>query len=374
MTENNNSETSNAKPSSFKAHTPISRRSATAIVKTSLSTMSPSQATVFKSVMPIIRDRDSGSTDINNPDDQSMNKGNPGNSKHSNSNHSVNQRKTGQILRIHHLNCGTMCPACQKLINGYGSWKKPARLVCHCLLLETTLGLILVDCGFGSRDVQNPRGRLGDTFLKLARPTLDISETALYQIQALGYAPEAVSHIIPTHLDLDHAGGLSDFPHAKVHVLEAELLQIVQPDMRDLLRFRSVQFEHQPQWVVHSLSQSQAQQPWFGFDAIAPITALANDLLLVPLIGHTKGHVGVAVRQGKKWLLHCGDAYFHHSQISAQPRMPPGLKFFEKLVQTYAKPRIANLARLQQLALHHGDEVSLFCAHDPQELMRYTAS
>lgn len=287
--------------------------------------------------------------------------------------------KAGSIMRIHHLNCGTMCPACQKLINGYGSWKKPAKLVCHCLLLDTTVGLILVDCGFGSRDLQNPQGRLGSTFLKLARPTLDKTETALYQIQALGYDPQDVRHLIPTHLDLDHAGGLSDFPAANVHVLEAELLQIVQPDMRDLLRFRTVQFEHQPQWVVHGQtptgaeSQIQPAKRWFGFDAIAPIAELADDLLLIPLIGHTKGHVGVAVRQDKKWLLHCGDAYFHHGQVTAQPRMPAGLRFFEQLVQTYRKPRLQNLARLQQLAVQHADEVSLFCAHDPQELMRYTA-
>lgn len=298
---------------------------------------------------------------------------------HHNSNHILqtdkqsqpNQSSTARIVGIHHLNCGTMCPACQKLINGYGSWKKPARLVCHCLLIETTLGLILVDCGFGSRDVQNPRGRLGDAFLRLARPTLDKTETALYQIQALGYKPQDVCHLIPTHLDLDHAGGLSDFPDAKVHVLESELRQIVQPDIRDLLRFRSVQFVHQPQWIVHTQGQSTMQKPWFGFDAIAPIAELADELLLVPLIGHTKGHVGVAVRHDGKWLLHCGDAYFHHSQITARPRMPAGLRFFEKLVQTYARQRLDNLARLRKLALQHGNEVSLFCAHDPKELTRY---
>lgn len=296
--------------------------------------------------------------------------------KNDQTNNGDKQRNSSKasIVRIHHLNCGTMCPACQKLINGYGSWKKPARLVCHCLLVETTLGLILVDCGFGSRDIHNPRGRLGDTFLRLARPTLDKTETALYQIQALGYDLKEVRHLMPTHLDLDHAGGLSDFPDAKVHVLEPEFLQIVQPEMRDLLRFRSVQFEHQPQWVVHSQHQDRAQKLWFGFEAIVPIAELADDLLLIPLIGHTKGHMGVAVRQDKKWLLHCGDAYFHHSQISAQPRMPAGLRFFEKLVQTYAQPRRENLARLRQLALQHADEVSLFCAHDPQELSRYQVS
>ncbi len=40
-------------------------------------------------------------------------------------------------LRVHHLNCGTMCPACAKLMNGQGGWLELAKLVCHVLLIET---------------------------------------------------------------------------------------------------------------------------------------------------------------------------------------------------------------------------------------------
>ena len=36
--------------------------------------------------------------------------------------------------------------------------------------------------------------------------------------RALGLDPRDVRHIVVTHLDLDHAGGLADFPDAKVHL------------------------------------------------------------------------------------------------------------------------------------------------------------
>jgi glyoxylase-like metal-dependent hydrolase (beta-lactamase superfamily II) len=39
----------------------------------------------------------------------------------------------------------------------------------------------------------------------------------------LGYQPQDVRHIVLTHLDLDHVGGLRDFPHAEVHVYAEEL-------------------------------------------------------------------------------------------------------------------------------------------------------
>ena len=35
--------------------------------------------------------------------------------------------------------------------------------------------------------------------------------------------------------------------------------------------------------------------------------------------------------------------------------------------------RVANQARLRELARDHGDEVRLFCAHDPVELEREQA-
>ncbi|AYC35010.1 MBL fold metallo-hydrolase [Pseudomonas cavernae] len=273
-------------------------------------------------------------------------------------------------MRIHHLNCGTMCVACQRLINGYGSWRKPGKLICHCLLIETPESLVLVDTGIGQADVRDPRRRLGSGFLSIIHPQLSMEETALSQVRALGYDPCDVRHIVPTHLDMDHAGGLSDFPAAKVHVFKPELEPVLKPRMRDRVRFRQPQFEHSPHWVVHE----EQGDSWFGFGSIQAIPGLSTDVLLIPLVGHTRGHSGVAVRQGDKWLLHCGDAYYHHSQISSRPQAPAGLVVFEAAVQTIRCQRLRNQARLRHLAAHHGNEVELFCAHDPVELERYTGT
>ncbi len=45
-------------------------------------------------------------------------------------------------MRIHHLNCGCMCPVGGRLWDG-ASRGATARLVCHCLLIETDQGLAL---------------------------------------------------------------------------------------------------------------------------------------------------------------------------------------------------------------------------------------
>jgi glyoxylase-like metal-dependent hydrolase (beta-lactamase superfamily II) len=274
-------------------------------------------------------------------------------------------------IKIHHLNCGTMCPFCQRLMNSrQGSWFEAGRLVCHCLLIETPETLMLVDTGMGLQDIADPQARLGRMQPPLFKPRLIPEETAFHQVQALGYDPRDVRHIIPTHLDVDHAGGMSDFPDAQVHVLPAELGQLTHPDWRDKGRFRPAQFSHHPQWTVHD----PVGESWFGFEGVRPIEGLSTDVLIIPLIGHTKGHVGVAVRDGERWLLHCGDAYYHHSQVTAQPDVPAGLQFFQSMIAAVPRERVRNLARLQTLAMDHADEVELFCAHDPVELERYTVS
>jgi hypothetical protein len=91
-------------------------------------------------------------------------------------------------MRIHHLNCISTCPL------GSGAALR-GRLACHCLLVETPKELVLIDTGFGLRDVGDPRGRLSKFFLFLLSPDFREEHTAIRQIQRLGYNPRDVRHI-----------------------------------------------------------------------------------------------------------------------------------------------------------------------------------
>lgn len=242
-------------------------------------------------------------------------------------------------------------------------------MICHVLLIETPKdGLVLVDTGLGSLDVQNPK-RLGAPFVAITRPRLDHQETAIAQVKKLGYSVNDVRHIIVTHLDLDHAGGLPDFPQAQVHVFKPEFDAAMQPDWRSRARYLPAQWAHSPRWVHHE----GGGENWFGFAGLKPLPGSGEDILLIPLPGHTRGHCGVAVRSEKGWLLHAGDAYFHYGQMQASPWMSAGMAAFEKLVQTDKNARIHNLVRLQALARTQADSVQIFCAHDPVEFDRLSA-
>lgn len=268
-------------------------------------------------------------------------------------------------MRVHHLNCATLCPPGGKLVDGSKGYLRSARLVCHVLLIETSRGLVLVDAGLGLDDVKKASARLGKTLLALARPRLDPVETAARQVEWLGFRREEVRHIVLTHLDADHAGGIADFPWARVHVLGAELhAATARVDPREKERYRPVQFRHEPRWEVYE----EEGEPWFGFRAVRQLRGLPPEILLVPLEGHTRGHAGVAVDTGAGWLLHAGDAYFFRGEIhEARPRCPTGLRLFQMHAGIDPVARMHNQKRLRALARDHAGEVRIFCSHDPVE-------
>jgi len=278
-------------------------------------------------------------------------------------------------MRVHHLNCGTDCPFGGALFDGR-SKGLTGRLVCHCLLIETDQGLVLVDTGYGLRDVDHPHRHPEPRITRAMRAMLNIKlreeETAIRQIERLGFSPADVRHIVLTHLDFDHAGGLEDFPGATVHLMDAEYSAATGPRTGFVPRnrYRPSQFDEVSSWRRYS-GQGET---WFGFPAVRGLEGLPPEILLVPLPGHTWGHAGVAVDTGSGWLLHAGDAYFYRKEMRrAKRECTPGLRAYQTMMEVDRAARHSNQERLRRLSVEQAAQVKILCAHDPVEFERAAA-
>ncbi len=259
-------------------------------------------------------------------------------------------------MKIHHLNCGSLNARFPRV-----------KAIVYCLLVETNEGLVLVDTGMGRKDYIDP-SRLMRMFIYLLGIPCKMEETAAHQVQDLGYSIEDVRHIVLTHLHLDHAGGLPDFPEAKVHIYQTEYEAGMKP--RTLLErgYDPSHRSHGPNWVVHGDEESD----WYGFKSHKIIEGLEPEIRLVPLPGHTRGHCGVAVATEKGWLLQCGDAaspFYPDSDIHG---LSPDKYIAGALPKWFVYRVIGHqVPRIRELLQKNVDEIEAISSHDLYSFEKY---
>jgi glyoxylase-like metal-dependent hydrolase (beta-lactamase superfamily II) len=160
------------------------------------------------------------------------------------------------------------------------------------LLLERPGVRIVVDTGLGGRGVaRNIAGFFGG---------LTGGGGLGRALEELGWEPDSVTHVIVTHLHVDHAGGLFGdderplFPRARFVVSSRELGYALDP--------------HPLRGPVYD---SRAARLLAGSERLDPIGPLPReflpDLEVSELGGHSPGQIGLVVRGAQDRLLVPGD-------------------------------------------------------------------
>lgn len=247
-------------------------------------------------------------------------------------------------------------PVLRHLTCGYLQKPPNPRVVCHCLVLEGPGGLTLVDTGIGLLDVRDPVGRVSQPVIDAAGFEFNEADTAVRQLERLGRRPADVTHVILTHGDPDHAGGLADFPGATVHLAAEEHAAIAAGNPR----YRPPQFAHGPRWRTYGVSTHR----WFGMEARPLDLESGTDVLLVPLFGHTRGHCGVAVARADGWDLHVGDAYYLRVELLVDDHP---VSVLAALRAEDDAARRTSLGHVRRLHREQAGAVRMFGYHDPDE-------
>ena len=192
----------------------------------------------------------------------------------------------------------------------------PAEMTCRTWLIETESGLVLVDTGYGYTDLMRYDQRSMGALLLSNFPERreDLIDRVLLKS---GYRLRDVRHVVVTHLDRDHVGGIEFFPWAELHVPAAEYEYASRPQARliDRYRYANDHWSHH-QGKIHQYAAHGSL--WFGFPSVQPLNGLPPELLMVPLPGHSYGHGGVAVQARQGWMLHVGDAIYHNKELTVK--------------------------------------------------------
>lgn len=228
---------------------------------------------------------------------------------------------------------------------------------CHALMVRNRDRVALIEAGIGTHDIADPEGRIGKAAIDAAGFQFLPAVTALAQLESRSLNANSITDIVLTHGDPDHAGGLSDFPAAQVHLSAEEKENIDSGNPR----YSPSQFQHRPQWVTYS----KCDATFFGLPARRVQTALDVEILLVPLFGHTLGHCGVAVRDGDQWILHVGDAYYLREELVNSNH--PVDQLATMRADNDAQRR-HSLETLRCLHRDHQNSITMFGYHDTQEL------
>lgn len=244
-------------------------------------------------------------------------------------------------INIHVLHCGKMLVSERVPYGGGVSLRnafhevadaraRRVELPVSAYLIEHPKGRVLVDTGW-SREI-SPAGVYDETAVKsqlpgylaaFYRPWVEKGQTAAEQLSSMGLRPEDIDIVLLTHLDADHTSGLRSLAGAKRFLL---------PEEERWWADRTVYKLRQPArlWegvpIEHFWFKGTMEGPlWWSYDLFGDET-----VTLVCLPGHTDGHIGIRIKNGKKFVILTSDAAY--SERSWRENILPGFGFNEKSI------------------------------------------
>lgn len=225
----------------------------------------------------------------------------------------------------------------------------PAFLITH-----PSAGRVLVDTSLHPSIASKPQENFGRLAARFLRPRVAPGRDLSSQLRERGVEPRQIPLVVMTHLHIDHASGISEYPNA-TFVISAPEWRAATAGGRPLARgYRPAHFDYVFDYRlvgyggpgIDSYSTFARTFDLFGDGSVR--------LAFTP--GHTLGHQSVICRMGERDLVIAGDAVYTMRQLEGGPPQP--------------RPHDPHTWRrsLQELTLFHRQypQAVIVPGHDPE--------
>ncbi|MFM9053441.1 MAG: N-acyl homoserine lactonase family protein [Solirubrobacterales bacterium] len=225
----------------------------------------------------------------------------------------------------------------------------PAFLIHH-----PSAGPLLVDTGLHPSIATDPEANLGRLAASFTEPEVTKGEDVPARLRAKGIEPTALRTVVMTHLHVDHASAVSEFPGAAFIVSKAEWEDATSGLLPIVKYYRPQQFDHAFDFrTVDYEAASINSFSTFGrsFDLFGD-----GSVVLVSTPGHSAGHQSVVLNTGTGPFVIAGDATFLEDQLE------PGADLAAR-----ARDRHNYERSIRELALYRREHPSATISpgHDP---------
>jgi glyoxylase-like metal-dependent hydrolase (beta-lactamase superfamily II) len=188
------------------------------------------------------------------------------------------------------------------------------------LIRHPSAGAFLVDTGLHASVAARPAENLGRIVTSAMQPEVEPGADLPAQLRAKGVDPKSIRLVVMTHLHVDHASGMSEFPTATFVFTEAEW-KAASTDSRPLLRgYRPAHYDYAFDYrTLNYDSPLISSYATFGrtFDLFGD-----GSVRLASTPGHSAGHQSVICRLAERDLVIAGDAIYTMGQLGDAPEPP----------------------------------------------------
>jgi N-acyl homoserine lactone hydrolase len=168
-------------------------------------------------------------------------------------------------------------------------------------------GLMLIDTGFHASLAVDPKANMGPVLGRVFKPKMGPDDAMPDQLRARGLDPSKVAVVVMTHLHVDHASGVAQFPDA-TFVVSAREWHAATEEKGLTGGYVRRQFDHAFDWRTVDFDSDEVN----SFASFGRTIDLLGDgsVRLAYTPGHTLGHMSVVLRtRGGEFLVAADAAY-----------------------------------------------------------------